>query len=156
MGSLVRMIPTPKEALGTFGLFVLIAAVHFIFRKKFLRLSFEPEKAEAEGMAVRWWDFLFYALFGIVVTTFVHIGGVLLVFSYLIVPAVCANLLAGRFGVLLALGWGIATVSSMAGLYAAYRFDLPTGAAIICVLGAALIICGIVASLKHRKAPPAG
>ena len=101
---------------------------------------------------MRGWDFLFYALFGLVVTSFVQIGGVLLVFSYLIVPAVCANLLFERFGVMLAVGWTIATLAGVAGLYAAYRFDLPTGAAIICVLGAALVMCGIAAALK--KSPP--
>ena len=108
--------------------------------------------AAAEGLAVRWWDFLFYALFGLVVTSFVQIGGVLLVFSYLIVPAVCANLLASRVAVLLALGWGIATGSGVLGLYTAYRFDLPTGAAIICVLGAALLLCGLAAVFLKKKA----
>ena len=49
------------------------------------------------GLRVRWWDFLFYALFGLVVTSFVRIAGVLLVFSYLIVPAVCGINLARRW-----------------------------------------------------------
>ena len=48
---------------------------------------------------------------------------------------------------LLAIGWITATVSSMLGLYAAYRFDFPTGAAIICVLGAALLICGVITAV---------
>ena len=47
---------------------------------------------------MRWWDFLFYAAFGLVVTSFVRIAGVLLVFSYLIVPAVCGINLAGSLG----------------------------------------------------------
>jgi ABC-type Mn2+/Zn2+ transport system permease subunit len=79
-------------------------------------------------------------LFGLVVTSFVQIGGVLLVFSYLIVPAVCANFLARRLAPLLAIGWSVATASSVVGLYAAYRFDFPTGAAIVCVLGVALVL----------------
>ncbi len=142
------LLVSPKEVLGTFGMFLFIGAVHFIFRKQFLKLSFEPERAEAEGMAVRWWDFLFYALFGLVVTTFLQIGGVLLVFSYLIVPAVCANFLVGRLAALLLIGWLVATVASVAGLYIAFKSDLPTGATIVCTLGAALILTAVVARFR--------
>lgn len=144
------LLVTPKDVLGTFGLFAAIGAVHFIFRKQFVRLSFEPDKAEAEGMCARWWDFLFYALFGLVVTTFLHIGGVLLVFSYLIVPAVCASLLAVRLGAMLVIGWAVATLAGVGGLYAAWRLDLPTGAAIICVLGVLLLLCGALAWFGKR------
>ena len=147
------LLVSPREVLKTFLIYLAIGAVHCLFRKKFMMISFEPDRAEAEGMSVRWWDFLFYALFGLVVTSFVQIGGVLLVFSYLIVPAVCANLLASRVVVLLLVGWLIATAAGVLGLYAAYRFDLPTGAAIICVLGAALLLCGLAAAI--RKAPAA-
>lgn len=146
------LLVSPKEVLKTFFIYLVIGAVHVVFRKKIMLISFEPERAAAEGLAVRWWDFLFYALFGLVVTSFVQIGGVLLVFSYLIVPAVCANLLASRVAALLALGWGIATGSGVLGLYAAYRFDLPTGAAIICALGAALLLCGLAAVFLKKKA----
>jgi zinc/manganese transport system permease protein len=148
------LLVSPQEVLKTFGIYLVIGVVHFIFRKKFMMISFEPERAEAEGLAVRWWDFLFYSLFGLVVTSFVQIGGVLLVFSYLIVPAVCANLLVNRIAALLALGWLIATGAGMLGLYAAYRFDLPTGAAIICVLGASLLLSGMAAMFLKKKKPP--
>jgi zinc/manganese transport system permease protein len=142
------LLVDPHRVWKTFGLFVGVGAVHFIFRRKFLMLSFEPERAEKEGLAAAWWDFLFYSLFGLVVTSFVQIGGVLLVFSYLIVPAVCANFLAMRLGALLAIGWTTATVASVVGLYLAYKFDFPTGAAIVCVLGVALVLAGLAARLR--------
>jgi zinc/manganese transport system permease protein len=145
------LLVTPKEVMKTFAIFLGIGAVHFIFRKKFLMLSFEPERVISEKLAVCWWDFLFYALFGLVVTSFVQIGGVLLVFSYLIVPAVCANFLARKLAALLAIGWTTATVSSMIGLYAAYRFDFPTGAAIVCVLGAVLALVLMVAWILEKN-----
>jgi zinc/manganese transport system permease protein len=140
------LLVTPAQVLRTFGLFTAIGLVHFFCRKKFLAISFEPERTEAEGVSIRWWDFLFYAMFGWVVTSFVQIGGVLLVFSYLIVPAVCANFLVDSLGAKLLVGWLTATVASIAGLYASYALDLPTGAAIVCTLGAALILT-IAASL---------
>src|SRR5882757_2454409 len=139
------LLVSQKQVWRTFALYVGVAVVHFAFRKQFCAISFEPERAEAEGISVKWWDFLFYMLFGLVVTSFVQIGGVLLVFSYLIVPAVCANFLARKFGSLLAIGWITATVSSVIGLYAAYQMDYPTGAAIVCVLGAALIVAALAA-----------
>lgn len=142
----------PKQVWRTFALYLGVGAVHFIFRRKFLALSFESERAQAEGIAVRWWDFVFYALFGIVVTSFVQIGGVLLVFSYLIVPAVCANFLANKLGSLLAIGWTGATLASLVGLYSSYRFDLPTGAAIVCVLGAMLLLVMIYARVFQKAA----
>jgi zinc/manganese transport system permease protein len=142
------LLVTPKEVLKTFAIYLGIGAVHFIFRKKFLMISFEPERAIVEKLAVRWWDFLFYALFGLVVTSFVQIGGVLLVFSYLIIPAVCANFLARRLGSLLVIGWLTATLASVVGLYVAYRFDFPTGAAIVCTLGATLILTVIGSRLR--------
>jgi len=139
----------PCDVFRPFGLYVAVALAHFIFRRQFLTISFAPERAASEKISSRWWDFLFYALFGLVVTSFVQIGGVLLVFSYLIVPAVCANFLAMRLGVMLSIGWVIATVASVLGLYGAYKFDFPTGAAIVCALGAALVSAMIVARFRN-------
>ncbi len=141
-----------QQILRTFVLYIALGVVHFIFRRRFLALSFAAGDNSAP-LSTRWWDFLFYALFGWAVTSFVQIGGVLLVFSYLIVPAVCANFLAHRLGVMLLVGWITATVASGAGLYASYRMDLPTGAAIVCALGAALVVVAIFARL--RKTPSA-
>ena len=137
-------LQTPAQVFKPFALYAAIGVVHFLFRKKFMAISFEPERAEADGLSVRGWDFLFYALFGLVVTTFVHIGGVLLVFSYLIIPAVCANFLARSLGSLLVIGCAVSTLGSVSGLYCSYAFNWPIGAAVVCVLGAALLLVVIV------------
>lgn len=141
---------TWKEIWQTAALFAAIAVVHFIFRRQFLKLSFDPTHAGVTKMAERGWDFLFYALFGLAVTGFVQVGGVLLVFSYLIVPAVCANFLAQRLSVMLLIGWLTATLAGLAGLYASYRLDLPTGAAIVCTLGVALVLTTAYAKFCSR------
>jgi zinc/manganese transport system permease protein len=142
------LLVTPAQVLRTFGLYVVIGLIHWFCRKRFLAISFAPEGALAGGLSVRWWDFVFYAMFGWVVTSFVQIGGVLLVFSYLIVPAVCANFLADALGARLLIGWATATVASGAGLYASYALDLPTGAAIVCALGLALILSLVAARFR--------
>ena len=139
----------PEHVFKPFALYAVIGLAHWFFRRQFLALSFEPEGAVAGKLSLRWWDFWFYALFGAVVTTFVQIGGVLLVFSYLIVPAVCANFLARKLGALFLIGWVVATLSSVVGLYASSRYDWPTGAAIVCTLGAALVLTGVVAKIRN-------
>lgn len=145
------LLVQPGEVGSTFVLYAVVAAVHFAFRKKFLTLSFEPEQQGTKSFSIGWWDFLFYALFGLVVTSFVQIGGVLLVFSYLIVPAACANFLARSLGAMLAVGWVTATAASVVGLYGSYALDLPTGAAIVCALGAFLLVSGGLASFQMRS-----
>ena len=134
------LLVSSGQVWKTFALYLAIAVLHFIFRKKFLALSFESVHGAHQDFSQRLWDFWFYVLFGLVVTSFVQIGGVLLVFSYLIIPAVCANFVAEKLGPLLLTGWITATVSSVAGLYLSYAYDLPTGAAVVCTLGAALLM----------------
>ncbi|MEW6156984.1 MAG: iron chelate uptake ABC transporter family permease subunit [Verrucomicrobiota bacterium] len=139
------LVVRPMEVGKTLGLYALIALVHFVFRKQFLLITFEPDRARQEGLAVRRWDFLFYLLFGLVVTSFVHIGGVLLVFSYLIVPAVCGVFLSETLMSRLFIGWAVSVLASILGLFGSYQFDLPTGAAVVCALGLALLITGVAA-----------
>lgn len=138
----------------TFALYVAIGIVHFIFRRQFLEITFTPDQARTDRLRVHAWDFLFYALFGLVVTSFVQIGGVLLVFSYLIVPAVCATLLLDSLVARLVFGWLTATLAGMAGLFASFKLDLPTGAAIVCALGGALVLAGLLALLRRQPRPP--
>jgi zinc/manganese transport system permease protein len=138
----------------TAALFAAIGLVHVLFRKRFITLSFDHEAAERAGWSVRWWDFLFYALFGLVVTSFVQVGGVLLVFSYLIVPAVCANYLSRTLLTGLGVGWVVATLSSVAGLYASYELDLPTGAAVVCVLGVAMVLAAVAGRWRLKRRQP--
>ncbi|MBI2572159.1 MAG: metal ABC transporter permease [Candidatus Schekmanbacteria bacterium] len=145
------LLVRPGEIAKTFALYVGVALVHFVFRRQFFAISFDPEGAATDGLSVRAWDFLFYALFGLVVTSFVRIGGVLLVFSYLIVPAVGATLLVDSLVIRLAVGWAIATGASILGLYGSYALDLPTGAALICALGIALLLAGAAASLRGPR-----
>jgi zinc/manganese transport system permease protein len=144
------LVVPPHEVIKTFGLYVILGVVHFLFRKQFLAISANAREAEASGVSVRWWDFMFYMLFGLVVTSFVHIGGVLLVFSYLVVPAVCATYLANSIRARFAVGWAIATGASIASLFVTAKVDLPIGAAIVCMLGLTLILVLVGTTLAHK------
>jgi len=145
------LLVTPGEVMKTFALFVAVGVAHFIFRRKFLAISADPQKAAASGLNVRWWDFLFYMLFGLVVTSFVHIGGVLLVFSYLVVPAVCAGYLANSVLTRFMIGWGIATVCSVSTLFLTAKLDFPIGAAMVCIFGLALVLVTLLYRLFLRR-----
>ncbi len=138
------------EVARTAALYAVIGAFHFIFRKKFLLISTNPKEAEAQGLSIRFWDFLFYARFGFVVTSSVAIAGVLLVFCYLIVPSVGAMLFADRIGTRLAIGWTMVTLVSALGVWLSVEADLPTGATIVCTFGGVLIVMFIVSALLKR------
>lgn len=129
-----------SEVRHTALLYGAVGLFHYIFRKNFLLISMNPAAAEAKGVSVRLWDFLFYASFGFVVTTAVSIAGVLLVFCYLIVPSVGAMLFADRIGPRLAIGWTMGTVVSGLGVYLSLVLDLPTGATIVCTFGGILVL----------------
>ena len=125
-------------------LYGVIGVFHYIFRRRFLLISTDPEQAEAQGISIRFWDFLFYASFGFVVTSSVAIAGVLLVFCYLIVTSVGAMLFADRVGRRLAIGWTMGTLVSALGVYFSVLLDLPTGATIVCTFGAVLVVMFLV------------
>lgn len=143
------LLVTPLEVWKCFGLFLAVGIVHFILRKNFLLVSFDRDGAYEKGLPVRWWDFFFYAVFGLVVTSFVRIAGVLLVFSYLIVPAVCGINLAGTLGKRLLIGWIIALIGGIGGLFLSFWWDLPSGAAIVCSFGALLVVISLFSLLRR-------
>jgi len=136
-----------SEVLKTAVLYGVIGAFHYVFRHKFLAISIDPKRAEAEGISIKFWDFLFYASFGFVVTSSVAIAGVLLVFCYLIVPSVAAMLYADSIGKRLAIGWSMGTIVSALGVYLSLKLDLPTGATIVCTFGLVLINMAFVRPL---------
>ena len=135
---------TPRELMIIAMLYSGIGLFHFIFRKKFFLISENRQLAISSGTNVVLWDFLFYASFGMVVTSSVHIAGVLLVFSLLVVPPVCALLISKSKGWRLAIGWALALPAALVGLLFSVSFDLPTGPAIIASLIAILLLVGFV------------
>jgi len=123
-----------------FIIYGVVGWVHWKCRKEFFMISTTPNDAFTQGLHVRRWDFVFYLTFGIVVTSSVKIAGVLLVFSYLVIPAVCAMLLSSDLKTRLICGWGIGVLGSIMGMSASYIWDLPTGASVVCAFGVILLL----------------
>ncbi len=113
-------------------LYAAIGLLHWLLRRKLT------------GAGPLVWEFVFYATFGVVVTSSVAIAGVLLVFSFLIIPAAIGIMFASSLARQLAIGWMIGTLTSAAGLAASFIFDLPTGAAMVCAFGAAMAVAGLL------------
>ncbi|WP_084808816.1 metal ABC transporter permease [Bradyrhizobium sp. NAS80.1] len=120
-------------------LYAAIGLLHFLLRR---RLT---------GAGSLVWEFFFFATFGVVVTSSVAIAGVLLVFSFLIVPAAIGAIFARSFATQLAIGWAVGTLSSAVGLAASFAFDLPTGAAMVCTFGGALGLSGVLYAVLHSS-----
>ena len=148
-------VVSSAEVWKCLAVFVAVGALHFVLRKEFLFVSFQRDLAYERGWRVRWWDFLFYSTFGIVVTIFVRVAGVLLVFSYLIVPAVCGVALVRSVPARLLVGWVISLIGGIGGLFLSFYWDLPSGAAIVCTFGALLVVISLFGLWwrRHRSPP---
>src|SRR5205823_9941391 len=138
VGNLLAVRPPEVAQVG--ALYAAIGVFHWLCRRPFFLISTSPDAAFAEGWRVRLWDFVFYASFGVVVTSSVRIGGVLLVFSYLIVPALAGVALGRSVRAKLLVGWAFGTLVSVVGVVASAAFDLPTGATVVCAFGATLLV----------------
>ncbi len=146
IGSILTV--TPGDVAAVTGLYSALGALHWLIRRPLLEISFDPDGARQRGRAVAAWDFVFYTSFGLVVTSSVRLAGVLLVFSYLIVPAVVGALLASGIIARLLVGWALGLFVSSLGLLASWAWDLPTGAAIVATFGALLTAVALLLGLR--------
>lgn len=127
--------------------YAVLGVILFTLRRRFETISFDERSAREMGWSLRWWDFLFYCLFGLVITFSVPLGGVLLVFSFLVVPAVTAFLFTREPKRLTLIAFATGAVASALGLWLSYRSDLPTGPTIVCSYGVVLALAGLARRL---------
>ncbi len=120
-----------------------VGIFHYIYRKQFILISENPEEAYKKGMNVRFWDFLFYVSFGVVITHSVGTAGVLLVFVFLVVPAITSMLITDVLWKQLIIGWAMGVIVSVFGLYLSYIGDLPSGPTVVAFYGLMLIIVAV-------------
>jgi len=130
--------------------FTAVAFCLYIFRKPLSKISENYEEAITQGLKVIWWDFVFYALLGVVITVAVRVTGVVTVFSFLIIPATISALFSTHWGLRMFIAWTAATVASLAGLLFAYRFDFSLGPAIALFLGAVLVIAALCSKFSQN------
>ena len=129
-----------------FGALILL---HLIFQKKFFALteSYEIGKIEKKGFNI--WNFLFYISIGLSIVFAVKISGVIPVFSYLIIPSVCAIMLAKSNKAVVIIAMLVSFLGSFIGLNVSFHFDFPAGSSIVASLGSIFVLVSLVPLIKH-------
>jgi zinc/manganese transport system permease protein len=144
---------TESEILWLAGVFCAIGVLHFVFRSRFFALTarFAEQDVDTIGL-FDLWNFLFYLTIGLAIVLAVRAGGVIPVFSYIVVPPVAAILLArGRTAVVL-VALLISVLGSFFGLYVSVQFDFPAGSSIVAILGVLFLLAAAVRGLRGQKA----
>jgi zinc/manganese transport system permease protein len=139
----------PRHVLKTAVLYAVIGLAHVLLRRPFFEITNDPQGAEARGRRLFWWDLAFYGMFGFVVTSSVQIAGVLLVFGFLVIPAVAGLMATPRPGAALAIGWAFGFLGSLLGLVGSIQLDLPAAPSILVSLAVLLAVLGGVLSLRR-------
>lgn len=134
--------------------YAAIGGVHYIFRDKFVNLSENYEEEKRKGTKVMWWDFLFYLTLGIVVMHSVRIGGILIVFSFLIIPSAISALLSDQWRSRIFIGWIAGTLVSILGLFLSWNLDVPSGPVVVLFLALFLFLIILVKSFRTQKEAP--
>jgi zinc/manganese transport system permease protein len=137
----------PPELIKFTALYGVIGLLHWFARRPMLAVATEVEPADRSPLAVSLWDFLFFLTFGVVVTSSVTTAGVLLVFSFLIVPAVIGAMFSRAVPVVLAIAWSTGILASALGLGGSFVLDLPTGAAMVVAFVLMLALAGLAKAL---------
>jgi len=140
-----------RQIITSLIVFSLIGLAFYLIRKPIAQTSNDYQKGTTKGLRVVFWDFVFYVLLGVVITLSVQIGGIVVVFAFLIIPATISATLALRSGLQITIIWTSAVLASLIGLLFAYYLDFSIGPAIAMFLGCELIIAGLVRKLQQRK-----
>ena len=145
------ILTVPWKNVIQLGIIVLVVGIiHLISRKRLFLISENPEKALENKLKLWWWDIVFYATFGIVVTSSVKVAGVLLIFSLLIIPAVTAVLSVAGTVKKVVFGWIFGIIGCALGLEVSLRGDFAAGPSIIATLLTLLLLCAAVVPIAKK------
>jgi zinc/manganese transport system permease protein len=141
-----------SEVLLYLIIYLVLGIIYFLIHKKLITISQSIRSGKKLNNSFILWDFIFYSLLGLLVTFAVREAGVLLVFGFLIVPAVIGILLGKSFHNRLIIGWISGVIVSLIGSYISYKLDFPTGATVVVCLGFTLLIVAFIKGfyLKYR------
>jgi zinc/manganese transport system permease protein len=138
-----------NEILKIAVIYSIIGIIHYLFQNKFIALSNSSSKIDRKRRI--FWDIIFFVTFAVVITSSVRLAGVLLVFSYLIIPSVAAMLFFQSIKARLIFGWIFGSLGSLIGIWFSAECDFPTGASIICALAVLLVLCAFTRKLKTER-----
>jgi len=141
---------TEGQILQTVIVFCAIALLHIVFRKRFFELTDWYRKDQIHEIGLfDTWNFLFYLTLGLAIVLAVRVGGVIPVFSFLVVPPVAGLLVAARRSVVLTVALVTSLLGSIAGIYFSLSFDFPVGSSVVAILGALFAIAAVVRGVRR-------
>jgi len=135
------------EIIRMAGVYAVLGVVYYVFRKPFFAVSIGEDSAPRS----RFWDVLFYVLFGVVISFSVPVTGVLMVFSALVIPAVVAFLFTSRFATALLIAWVVGALALVGGIVASFWWDVATGPLLVCTFGFTLAVALVVRAIKNPR-----
>jgi ABC-type Mn2+/Zn2+ transport system permease subunit len=138
----------PADIWWMAGAAVVVLAIHTLFHKQFLFSAFDPETAEACGIKSSRWDLLFFVMLGVIIALSIKLVGTLLVFGFLVLPAVSALLLSQHLGKIYAVAICSSVIATVLGLYASMRLEMPSGPTIAAVSFILLVVAWIISKFK--------
>jgi len=137
----------PGEIAFVAIVYALVAIPHVLWHNRFREMSDDVNRIQGNRLL---WECAFFVSFAVTITVAVGVAGILIVFAFLIIPALSTSLLGGTWIVRLTRGWGIGIVGAGAGITTAHAADLPTGATVVVVLGIAPILVWIIRKIYRR------
>jgi zinc/manganese transport system permease protein len=130
----------------TVAVYAVLIVFHYRYRDRFIGLSESPDLVKHQ----RWWDFLFFATQGIITVMIVPIAGVLLAYSFLMIPAAIAGLFSTGWIRAVIIGWVVGIVACLLGLLASYYWNLPYGPTLVLALGLSFLAAVVARSVRPR------
>ncbi|MCE5321980.1 metal ABC transporter permease [bacterium] len=146
-GNILTVTPGQVWLMACAG--IASIAVHSLLSKQFLFSMFDPETARACGIKSGWWDLLFFLILGVIISLAIRLAGTLLVFAFLVIPAVTGLLVSQRLSGIYIVALGSSAIATVCGLYASFQMDLPSGPAIVACLFVLLIAGWLISKFRH-------
>lgn len=141
---------TREDAYVLLAVAIPVLLIHLAFYKEFLFVSFDRETARTLGYKVGGWNMLLYLTLGVVIAVAMQFAGVMLVFNFLVLPAVTGLLIARSMRGAFALSVISALVAAAVGFALSVPYDLPTGPTIIAVSGVVALLGWFVRLAQRR------
>jgi ABC-type Mn2+/Zn2+ transport system permease subunit len=142
---------TDSQIINMSIIFVALGAMHFFFRKKFFSLTESIQKNSSGPIKVfDLWNFLFYLSIGLAIVLAVQAGGVIPVFSYLIIPPVASILLTRNDSFLVIIALIVSITGTFLGIYFSIEFDFPAGSSIVTILGILFLLAALISFIKRK------
>lgn len=146
-GSIVTI--SISDFYGMIAVFAVVAAIHGLLYKQFLFVSFDRDVAATQGYRVRFWELLFYLVLGITISFSIQRAGLLLVFGYLVIPAVSGLVVARRMSTAFGVAIITSVISTFIGFCWSLKSELPTSPPTIAV--AAMILAVLWTSRRFVR-----